>query len=90
MSPRVRPLADRALSQPARSRLPLGHVRRAEILTAHGAAMTAGRAGYSDPATGLFVLTAAWLAARGTCCDNGCRHCPYIPDIPCGCELAAD
>jgi hypothetical protein len=24
------------------------------------------------------VLTAAELAARGTCCDSGCRHCPYV------------
>jgi hypothetical protein len=24
-----------------------------------------------------FVLTAAYLLRRGTCCDNGCRHCPY-------------
>ena len=26
---------------------------------------------------GRFVLTAAYLLRRGTCCDNGCRHCPY-------------
>jgi hypothetical protein len=42
--------------------------------------MTDGHAGYADPETGLFVLTAAWLASRGTCCDNGCRHCPYVVD----------
>ena len=23
------------------------------------------------------VFTAAYLLKRGTCCGNGCRHCPY-------------
>jgi hypothetical protein len=49
----------------------------AAIALAHQAAVDAGEAGYTDPATGLFVLTGAYLLARGTCCDNGCRHCPY-------------
>ena len=31
-----------------------------------------------DPATGLWVFTAAYLWDRGTCCDSGCRHCPYL------------
>lgn len=44
---------------------------------AHRRATDAGEAGYLDPATGLFVLTAAYLTERGTCCTNGCRHCPY-------------
>jgi hypothetical protein len=35
-------------------------------------------AGYLDPATGLFVLTAAYLLERSTCCETGCRHCPYL------------
>lgn len=26
---------------------------------------------------GRFVLTEAYLKQRGTCCENGCRHCPY-------------
>lgn len=26
---------------------------------------------------GLMVLTSAFLARRGYCCGNGCRHCPY-------------
>jgi hypothetical protein len=76
----TRPLADRPLSTPARTRLAADHPRRTEILAAHGAALDSGAAGYRDPSTGLFVLTAAWLAARGTCCDNGCRHCPYVVD----------
>jgi hypothetical protein len=40
-----------------------------------------GEPGYADPQTGLFVLTAATLAARGTCCESGCRHCPYLDRI---------
>ncbi len=50
----------------------------AAILAAHDAAVARGEAGYLDPATGLFVLTAAYLADRARCCDNGCRHCPYV------------
>ncbi|MDE1176112.1 MAG: DUF5522 domain-containing protein [Edaphobacter sp.] len=23
------------------------------------------------------VFTAAYLLRRGTCCNSGCRHCPY-------------
>lgn len=44
---------------------------------AHDAAVVAGDAGYIDPNSGLFVLTAAYLAERGYCCGEGCRHCPY-------------
>ena len=40
---------------------------------------TNGAPGYDDPETGLFVFTASYLADRGTCCDTGCRHCPYTP-----------
>lgn len=64
--------------EPHPDRLPLGHPRRAEILAAHAAALAAGEPGYLDPDTGLFVQTAATLAERGTCCDQGCRHCPYL------------
>ena len=47
------------------------------IAEAHAAAIAAGEAGYLDPASGLFVLTAATLLERGECCGQGCRHCPY-------------
>jgi len=47
------------------------------IRRAHDAAVAAGEAGYLDPATGLFVLTSAYLAERGSCCEQGCRHCPF-------------
>jgi hypothetical protein len=48
------------------------------MLAAHQAAIDAGEPGYLDPETGLFVLTADFLANRGTCCGRGCRHCPYL------------
>ncbi|CAA9244907.1 MAG: hypothetical protein AVDCRST_MAG50-1909 [uncultured Acidimicrobiales bacterium] len=67
----------RSLNEPHPERLPLDHPRRAAILAAHEAALAAGKAGYVDPGTGLFVLTAAALVAQGTCCGRGCRHCPY-------------
>jgi Family of unknown function (DUF5522) len=51
-----------------------------EIVSAHDAAVAQGSAGYADPATGLFVLTSRFLADRGWCCGNGCRHCPYTGD----------
>lgn len=50
----------------------------AESLGAHDLAIAAGEAGYVDPRTGLFVLTAAYLVDRGYCCDQGCRHCPWF------------
>ena len=66
-----------ALRLPHPSRLAPGHPRRAEILARHGAALDAGEAFYQDPATGLWVMTAQKLWQR-PCCDNGCRHCPWI------------
>jgi hypothetical protein len=74
--------ADRALTTPALSRLPLDTPRRADILAAHAMALDDGDAGYLDPVTGLFVLTAGFLVDRGTCCGRGCRHCPYVVDGP--------
>jgi len=76
------PLAPRRLDQPHPSRLGAEHPHRAEILAAHRAALAAGQAGYADPQTGLFVLTARFLADRGTCCGRGCRHCPYVDEDP--------
>lgn len=70
--------ADRPLTEPHPDRLPLDRPDRAAILAAHAAALAAGEPGYLDPATGLFVQTAQSLAERGTCCDQGCRHCPYV------------
>jgi hypothetical protein len=66
--------------EPHSSRLALDHPGRERILAAHEAALAADEPGYVDPATGLFVQTAATLASRGTCCGQGCRHCPYVQD----------
>jgi len=71
-------LARRPLDEPHPSRLPEDHPRRAEILARHAGALADGSAGYVDPDTGLFVLTAAYLRDRGYCCGRGCRHCPYV------------
>jgi hypothetical protein len=71
-------LADRELTQPHPDRLAVDHPQREAILRAHAAALAAGQPGYLDPDTGLFVLTAQFLADRGYCCERGCRHCPYV------------
>ena len=71
-------LAARPLTEPHPERLDPSHPRYGEIIERHRAALDAGAGGYADPETGLFVLTAGFLADRGTCCDNGCRHCPYV------------
>ncbi|MGI8663563.1 MAG: DUF5522 domain-containing protein [Acidimicrobiales bacterium] len=70
--------ARRSLADPHPSRLATDHPRRDEILAAHAAAMCSGEPGYLDPDSGLFVLTAAALCERGDCCNQGCRHCPFV------------
>ena len=71
-------LAARPLTEPHPSRLALDHPLRDRILELHAAAVAADQPGYLDPGSGLFVQTAATLARRGTCCGQGCRHCPYV------------
>lgn len=44
---------------------------------AHRAAVERGEHAYRDPATGYVVMTELSHLARGNCCGNGCRHCPY-------------
>jgi hypothetical protein len=58
--------------------MPADPAYQAEIIKVHDDTLAAGSAGYLDPRTGLFVLSAGFLAARGTCCGRGCRHCPYV------------
>jgi len=72
-----RPLADRPLTEPSPARLAPDHPGRDGVLAAHARALELGEATYADPVSGLAVFTAAFLADRGTCCDAGCRHCPY-------------
>ncbi len=71
-------MSSRSLHEPHPDRLAPGHPGRDEILAAHSAALERGEPGYLDPVTGLFVMTAAALVERGDCCDQGCRHCPYV------------
>jgi hypothetical protein len=66
---------------PHRDRLDPNRSDYRAILEAHAAAVLHGEPGYTDPETGLFVLTAATHVARGSCCESGCRHCPYLDRI---------
>jgi hypothetical protein len=72
------PLADRGPDEPHPDRLPLDRPDRDAVLAAHRAARQSGDTVYADPATGFLVMTSAYLAARGSCCHQGCRHCPYV------------
>ena len=64
--------------RPHPSRLDPGRASYCRIMAAHDAAVAAGEPGYTDPTTGSWVFTAATLAAKGSCCDQGCRHCPWV------------
>ena len=76
------PLPNHWPTGPSRSRIPTGcrrtipPSRRSSVRTTD--ALTAGADTYVDPRSGYTVLTAAYLARRGHCCDSGCRHCPYV------------
>jgi hypothetical protein len=72
------PIADRPLTEPHAARLSPSEPAYDQILAAHASALSRGEAGYADPRSGLFVLTASYLAAQGRCCQSGCRHCPYV------------
>jgi len=71
-------VAKRDLTQPHMDRLAPSHASYDAILEAHAAALARGAMSYVDPASGLSVLTAGYLVARGQCCASGCRHCPYL------------
>lgn len=64
---------------PHASRLSPEHRFRDEILRRHDEACALGIPTYPDPVSGFSVFTAKFLAARGYCCESGCRHCPYGP-----------
>jgi Family of unknown function (DUF5522) len=70
-------LRDDHLQAPLPSRLPPRHPLREEIMRRHARAVGARAPTYRDPATGLSVFTARFLADRGWCCASGCRHCPF-------------
>lgn len=65
------------LRVPHPSRFPPDHPAYREVLNRHAEACRRGEAGYLDPVTGLFAMTAVYLAGR-PCCERGCRHCPYV------------
>ncbi|HEY5302710.1 MAG TPA: DUF5522 domain-containing protein [Acidimicrobiales bacterium] len=48
------------------------------IIAAHAAAIVARERTYLDPSTGLTVQTRDAHLERGSCCENGCRHCPWV------------
>jgi len=64
-------------STPHPSRLRPGHPEREAILAAHERALASRLSTYRDPSTGYSVFTADYLADRGYCCSQGCRHCPW-------------
>lgn len=72
-----RPPLPPARRLPLRARLSPDDPAYPATVAAHEAAMAAGQDGYLDPRTRLFVFTAAHHWDRGTCCESGCRHCPY-------------
>ena len=47
------------------------------FVAAHARAVAAGQRTYRDPRTGYVVMTELAHLDRGSCCGNGCRHCPY-------------
>jgi hypothetical protein len=53
---------------------------RDRVSLLHAAACKREEDSYIDPSTGLLVMTAHALRARGFCCAVGCRHCPYSPE----------
>jgi len=71
-------LADRPLTEPHPDRLAADDPAFPQIIRTHADALAAGVDTYVDPGTGFTVLTAAYLARRGHCCESGCRHCPYV------------
>ncbi len=48
------------------------------IMATHDHAVAQGRRTYLDPSSGLVVLTRSAHLERGTCCESGCRHCPWV------------
>lgn len=67
-----------SLRAPHPSRLDRSRPDATAILAAHDEALASGAMGYLDPSTGLFVMTAQTLWDQGSCCERGCRHCPFL------------
>lgn len=65
------------MGRPGRRQLDVLDVTREATARLHDLACARGDAMYPDPLTGLWVMTRVGLLARGACCGQGCRHCPY-------------
>ena len=63
---------------PHPTRLAVRHPAYAANLECHEAAIARNDDCYVDPVTGYQVFTARLLWERGFCCDQGCRHCPWL------------
>ena len=48
-----------------------------DIEKLHDLACKEGRDTYVDTISGFHVMTRNALLKQGSCCGNGCRHCPY-------------
>jgi hypothetical protein len=48
-----------------------------DVVRAHDDAVAKGLDFYIDPHNKLLVMTRLHHESRGSCCHNGCRHCPY-------------
>ena len=77
MSKRITVPSDRPLNVPSTLRLDPANKNYSKIIAAHDEALAKNLDGYIDPFNSLYVLTSASLVARGFCCENNCRHCPY-------------
>ena len=71
-------VSDNRVPRPHPSRLDPARSDYNEIICRHEDAVARGELSYLDPATGLTVLSVLALLERGSCCDSGCRHCPYV------------
>jgi diphthamide synthase (EF-2-diphthine--ammonia ligase) len=59
----------------------------------HASAVARGDRFYTDPGSGLLVMTELAHTARGRCCGSGCRHCPFahaaVPEAERAARIAA-
>lgn len=78
MSEARKTLSNRPLTEPSPKRLKPDDPFRDEILKLHSQAIESNLDEYKDPKSGFQVLTAKFHSNRGFCCDQMCRHCPYV------------
>lgn len=69
---------DESIAYPAQRRFEYRDSWANARIKIHLEAMIAHRDGYLDPKDGLFVFNALVHLSRGYCCNNLCRHCPFV------------